>query len=127
MHQTRKGQQWCFGMKLQIGTYSGAGRAHSVMVTTANVHDKHPLLDVLHSQEAQVHRDFAYATRHTAIRAQALNAQDGTYKLLRKGSATDSDAWSTAPNLARVPGLSIYSASSSAYGGSARSAAGPLQ
>lgn len=29
MHQTRKGQQWYFGMKMHIGAGSRTGRAHS--------------------------------------------------------------------------------------------------
>ena len=41
MHQTRKGQQWYFGMKLHIGVDSQTGLAHSAVVTAANVHDKH--------------------------------------------------------------------------------------
>jgi transposase, IS5 family len=43
MHQTRKGQQWYFGMKLHIGVDSRSGLAHSAVVTPANVHDKHTL------------------------------------------------------------------------------------
>ena len=43
MHQTRKGQQWFFGMKLHIGVDSRTGLAHRAVVTAANVHDKHPL------------------------------------------------------------------------------------
>jgi IS5 family transposase len=40
MHQTRKGKQWYFGMKLHIGVDSQSGLAHSAVVTAANVHDK---------------------------------------------------------------------------------------
>ena len=40
MHQTRKGQQWYFGMKLHVGVDSQSGLAHSAGVTAANVHDK---------------------------------------------------------------------------------------
>ena len=39
MHQTRKRQQWYFGMKLHIGVDSQSGLAHSAVVTSANVHD----------------------------------------------------------------------------------------
>lgn len=39
MHQTRKGQQWYFGMKLHIGVDSQSGLAHSAVVTPANVHE----------------------------------------------------------------------------------------
>ena len=41
MHQTRKGQQWHFGMKMRIGVDSRTGLAHRVVVTAANMHDKH--------------------------------------------------------------------------------------
>ena len=40
MHQTSKGKQWYFGMKLHIGVDSQSGLAHSTVVTPANVHDK---------------------------------------------------------------------------------------
>ena len=46
MHQTRKGQQWYFGMKLHIGVGSQSGLVHSPLVTAANVHDNHPLPDL---------------------------------------------------------------------------------
>jgi transposase, IS5 family len=51
MHQTRKGQQWYFGMKIHIGVDSQTGLAHSAVVTAANVHDKHPLPELLHGAE----------------------------------------------------------------------------
>jgi IS5 family transposase len=53
MHQTRKGQQWFFGMKLHIGVDSQSGLAHSAVVTAANVHDKHPLPSVATQQHAR--------------------------------------------------------------------------
>ena len=52
MHQTRKGKQWYFGMKLHIGVDSQTGLAHSAVVTAANVHDKHPLPDLLHGRRS---------------------------------------------------------------------------
>lgn len=48
MHQIRKGQQWYFGMKLHIGVDSQSALVHSAVVTAANIHDKHPLPDLLH-------------------------------------------------------------------------------
>jgi IS5 family transposase len=59
MHQARKGKQWFFGMKLHIGVDSSTGLAHSAAVTAANVHDKHPLPDLLHGQEQSVYGDCA--------------------------------------------------------------------
>ena len=70
MHQTRKGQQWYFGMKLHIGVDSQSGLAHSAVVTAANVHDKHPLPDLLHGNEQRVYGDSAYASQKTLIAEQ---------------------------------------------------------
>jgi IS5 family transposase len=39
MHQTRKGNQWYFGMKAHTGVDAGTGHVHSVSVTAASVHD----------------------------------------------------------------------------------------
>ncbi len=36
MHQTKKGNQWHFGMKLHIGADSSTGLIHSASVTAAN-------------------------------------------------------------------------------------------
>ena len=89
MHQTRKGQQWFFGMKLHIGVDSESGLAHSAVVTAANVHDKHPLPDLLHGQEQRVYGDCAYASQGELIRAKAPAAADMTNKTVRPGSPTE--------------------------------------
>jgi IS5 family transposase len=89
MHQTRKGKQWFFGMKLHIGVDARTGLAHSAVVTAANVHDKHPLPDLLHGQEEQVWGDCAYASQQALIAAAAPAAQDLTNRLVRKGSVTE--------------------------------------
>jgi transposase, IS5 family len=89
MHQTRKGQQWYFGLKLHIGVDSKTGLAHSAVVTAANVHDKHPIPKLLHGQEQEVFADCAYAAQQEAIRAKAPHARDRTNKLVRKGSVTE--------------------------------------
>ena len=39
MHQTKKGNEWYFGMKVHIGVDSQTGMVHSVCTTSANVHD----------------------------------------------------------------------------------------
>jgi transposase, IS5 family len=89
MHQTRKGQQWFFGMKLHIGVDSQSGLAHSAVVTAANVHDKHPLPELLHGREERVYGDCAYAAQNALIQAKAPGAQDFTNKTVRRGSATE--------------------------------------
>jgi IS5 family transposase len=89
MHQTRKGRQWYFGMKLHIGVDSKTGLAHSAVVTAANVHDKHPLPQLLHGQEEQLYGDSAYASQHELIRSKAPQAEDFTNQRVRKGSPTE--------------------------------------
>lgn len=78
MHQTRKGKQWYFGMKLHIGVDSQSGVVHSAVVTAANVHDKHPLPDLLHGQERRVYGDSAYASQKELIQSKAPQAKDFT-------------------------------------------------
>ncbi len=89
MHQTRKGKQWYFGMKLHIGVDSRTGLAHSAVVTAANVHDKHPLPALLHGAEREVYGDSAYASQHETIRSKAPQAEDRTNKRVHPGSATE--------------------------------------
>jgi IS5 family transposase len=89
MHQTRKGRQWYFGMKLHIGVDSKTGLAHSAVVTAANVHDKHPLATLLHGAEEQLYGDSAYASPQELIRSKAARAEDCTNQRVRPGSATE--------------------------------------
>jgi len=63
MLQTRKGQQWFYGMKPHISVDSKTGLAHSAVVTAANVHDKTALPQLLHGQEEQFYGDCA--SRHS--------------------------------------------------------------
>ncbi len=60
MRQTRKGNQWYFGMKAHIGTDSRTRPIHSVAVSGANVHDSRKLGDLLHGHERRVYGDSAY-------------------------------------------------------------------
>jgi IS5 family transposase len=84
MHQTRKGQQWHFGMKMHIGVDSQTGLAHSAVVTAANVHDKHPLPQLLHGNEQRVYGDSAYASQKELIASKAPQAKDFTNQRTRK-------------------------------------------
>lgn len=54
MKQTRKSSQWHFGMKVHAGTDSKTGLVHSAVVTSANVHNKHPLPELLPGAERRV-------------------------------------------------------------------------
>jgi IS5 family transposase len=92
MHQTRKGRQWYFGMKLHIAVDSQTGLAHSAVVTAANVHDKHALPKLLHGEEQRVYGDSAYASQKELIASKAPRAKDFTNKRVRKRSGEVDEA-----------------------------------
>ncbi len=75
MHQTKKGNQWYFGMKAHIGVDSQTKLIHSVAATAANVHDSQVLPDLLHGQETRVWGDAAYSGQRDVIRQRAPGAQ----------------------------------------------------
>jgi IS5 family transposase len=60
MHQTKKGNQWYFGMKVHIGVDKDNGLIHSVETTAANVHDLTPAAELLHGEETVVYADAGY-------------------------------------------------------------------
>jgi IS5 family transposase len=76
MHQTRKGKQWFFGMKAHIGVDSKTKLIHSIVATPANVHDKHPLSQLLHGEERRVYGDTGYAGQNAAIKARSPKAKN---------------------------------------------------
>ena len=83
MHQTKKGNQWYFGMKAHIGVDSRSKMIHAVAATAANVHDSQVLEDLLHGQETRVWGDSAYSGQGDVLRKCAPGATDFT---IRKGS-----------------------------------------
>lgn len=83
MHQTRKGNQWYFGMKTHIGVDNKTKLIHSVAVTAANVHDSQLLGDLLHGDETHVWGDSAYAGQKKLLYEHAPDTKDFTQK---KGS-----------------------------------------
>ena len=60
MHQTRKGNEWHFGMKMHIGVDDTLGLIHSIDTTAANVHDIVPTDKLLHGEEQRVFGDAGY-------------------------------------------------------------------
>jgi transposase, IS5 family len=75
MHQTKKGNQWYFGMKAHIGVDSRTKLIHSVTATAANVHDSQALPDLLHGKETRVWGDAAYSGQCAVIQRHAPRAQ----------------------------------------------------
>jgi IS5 family transposase len=60
MHQTKKGNQWHFGMKVHIGVDAQSGLVHTLIGTAANVHDVTQAHALLHGDEADVFGDAGY-------------------------------------------------------------------
>ena len=60
MHQTRKGNQWYFGMKCHIGVDADSGLVHTVVGTSANVNDVTQAHALVHGEEADVFADAGY-------------------------------------------------------------------
>jgi transposase, IS5 family len=89
MHQTKKGNQWYFGMKAHIGVDSKTKLIHSVAATAANVHDATVLPDLLHGEETRVWGDQAYRGHGDVIREHAPNAKDFTNRRYRYRGVVD--------------------------------------
>ena len=92
MHQTRKGNQWFFGLKTHIGVDSKEGHVHSVATTAASVADKHMLPDLLHGEERKVWGDGGYQGQTEAIKQAAPRAQDMTCKRTKFKNYVDEEA-----------------------------------
>lgn len=80
MHQTKKGNQWHFGMKVHIGADSKSGLVHSASITPANVHDSQELHRLLHGNETRLYGDSAYTGQKNVLKEIAPKARDFTNK-----------------------------------------------
>jgi IS5 family transposase len=60
MHQTKKGNEWHFGMKMHIGVDDALGVIHSIETTAANEHDITQAHRLLHGNESRVWGDAGY-------------------------------------------------------------------
>ena len=60
MHQTRKGNQWYFGMKVHIGVDAGTGCVHTVTATAANVHDVDEVPNLIREDDEVMYGDSGY-------------------------------------------------------------------
>jgi IS5 family transposase len=75
MKQTMKGNQWYFGMKAHIGTDTGKGLVHSIVVTDAGVHDLQVMDDLVHGDEQSVYGDKAYTSEKRKTEYEAKGIQ----------------------------------------------------
>ena len=70
MKQTKKGNQWYFGMKVHIGADAASGCVHSAGMTSANVHDSVVIDALLHGEEEIAFGDSAYASNERSLEAE---------------------------------------------------------
>ena len=82
MKQTKKGNQWYFGMKAHVGTDTRRGVVHSIVVTNAAVHDSQVMEKLLHGEEGL----FTWTRpMPTKARANNLNSGESRGTLIVKG------------------------------------------
>ena len=60
MHQTKKGNEWKFGMKRHIGVDAGSGLIHTITVTAANEHDITEAANLIREDDEVVYGDSGY-------------------------------------------------------------------
>ena len=89
MHQTKKGNQWYFGMKAHLGVDSRTKLIHAVAATPANAADSTVLPNLLHGEETRVWGDQAYRGQRAVIRQHAPKAQDFTNRRYRHCGVVD--------------------------------------
>ncbi len=93
MRQTKKGQQWYFGMKAHIGVDVESGLVHTVTTTPANVGDVTEVDKLLHGQEKTVHADAGYqgAEKRAPKRGCTwhIAAKRGSVKAMPEGELKD--------------------------------------
>ena len=75
MHQTKKGNNWHFGMKAHIGVDAESGLVHTVTTTAANEHDVTQAHALLHGDEEAVFDDSGYLGADKRVENEGNKAQ----------------------------------------------------
>ena len=81
MHQTKKGNQWYFGMKAHIGVDAESGLVHTVVGTSANEADVTQTEHLLHGEEKDVFLDAGYIG---ADKREELKDRDVSWQIAMK-------------------------------------------
>jgi IS5 family transposase len=105
MHQTKKGNQWYFGMKAHIGADKDSGLVHTVISTAANVSDISQTPDLLHGQESHVWADAGYVgvdKREDMQQALAANEQEVKWHVAKRRKSIEKLAEGWQKNLAQA-------------------------
>lgn len=92
MHQTKKGNQWHFGMKAHIGVDADSGLVHTVVGTAANVNDVTQAAALVHGEETDVFADAGYQGVAKRDEVQDINANWHVAMRPGKRRALDKDS-----------------------------------
>lgn len=94
MHQTKKGNQWYFGMKVHSGVDAGTGYVHTITGTPANVHDVSEAGNLIRKDDEVVYGDSGYlnisdhldiiSEEQTAKIDFVINARPSSIKMSKK-------------------------------------------
>ena len=91
MHQTKKGNQWHFGMKAHIGATLDKGLVHTVATTPANEADVNVVDELLHGKEEVVYADAGYTGADKRVQRRNLTwqiaAKRGQVQAMKEGRA----------------------------------------
>ena len=94
MHQTKKGNEWHYGMKAHIGTDAGTGYIHSVTATAANVHDITEAPKLIREDDEVVYGDSGYLgiEKREEIKDDVKKSKI-EYRINRRPSSLHGDIW----------------------------------
>ena len=99
MHQTKKGNQWFFGLKAHIGVDRDCGLVHTVVTTAANVADISQTHALLHGKEKTVFGDAGYtgADKREELKGKRIDwhiaERRHRVKALPEGALKDVTVW----------------------------------
>lgn len=88
MHQTKKGNQWYYGMKVHAGVDAGTGYIHTITGTAANVHDIEEAHNLIREDDHVVYGDSGYLgiEKHDEIKND-LHLRDIEFRINRRPSS----------------------------------------
>jgi IS5 family transposase len=93
MHQTKKGNEWHFGMKAHIGADADSGLVHSLHTTAANESDVAHTHQVLHGQESRAFVDAGYT---------GVDKRPEVAKAQAEGKIRDDIEWNVAQRRSKI-------------------------
>jgi len=85
MTQSKKGNQWYFGMKAHIGVDAKSGLVHTAGVTTGKVHDAKVMANLVREDDTAVYGDKGYASDTKKRAAQAAGVLWGVKEKAKPG------------------------------------------